>query len=56
MIKEPLTFQVTCFWILVWCSGLDSLNRNLYGPKTAKEKGIANSQSFVRVAKIDWLL
>jgi protein-S-isoprenylcysteine O-methyltransferase Ste14 len=56
MIREPLTFQVTCFWILVRCSGLDSLNRNLFGPKTIKEKGTANSQAFVRVAKTDWLL
>ena len=56
MIKEPLTFQVTCFWILAKCFCLNILKRNLFGPKTAKEKGIENSQAFERVAKTYWLL
>jgi hypothetical protein len=55
MIKKPLTFQVTCLMILDWCSGLESLKRNLFGPKTAKEKGTANTQAFESVAYTDWL-
>jgi hypothetical protein len=56
MIRKPLTFQVTCFRILVECYGLESLNRNLLGPNTAKEKGTANSHALVRAANTDWLL
>ena len=56
MIRNPLTFQVTCFWILAMCSRLANLKRNLFGPKIAKEKGAANSQAFKRAANTDWLL
>ena len=56
MMREPLTFQVTCLWILVRCSGLGSLNRNLFGPKIANKKGTANSQALENAAKTDWLL
>jgi hypothetical protein len=56
MIRKLFTFQVTCFWILDRCSGFVSLKRYLFGPKTAKEKGTANSQALESAANTDWLL
>jgi hypothetical protein len=53
-IKKPFTFQV---WlrILVMCSFLENLKRKVFGPRTAKENGLAKNYALIRLAFIDWL-
>jgi hypothetical protein len=52
--RKPLTFQ-TVFKILETYSFFENLKRNIFGPSTAKEKGVAKNQDFVKAALTDWL-
>jgi hypothetical protein len=52
--KQPLTFQ-TWERILDICSFSENLNRKLFGPRTAKEKGFAKKQALVKAAFTVWL-
>jgi hypothetical protein len=45
--KNPFTFQ-TLLKILEICSFSVNLNRKTFGPKTAKEKGLAKNQALVK--------
>jgi hypothetical protein len=47
-----LTFH-TLLIILDMCSCFENLNRNRFGPRTAKEKGMAKNQLLDRAAFID---
>jgi hypothetical protein len=52
--RKPLRFH-TLLRILVACSFLENLNRNKFGPRSTKEKGMAKNQAFVKATFTDWL-
>jgi hypothetical protein len=44
--RYPLTFH-TLLIILDMCSCFENLNRNRFGPRTAKEKGMAKTSFWI---------